>query len=59
MASLDSKELTEKTLSSGLSAAVEQHDAEAVKEEISTVGRGNHTRQVGGWRHFVGCCCYC
>eukprot|EP00904_Undaria_pinnatifida_P002598 jgi/Undpi1/12339/HiC_scaffold_5.g02015.m1 len=45
MASLDSKELTEKTLSSGLSAAVEQHDAEAVKEEISTVGRGNHTRQ--------------
>ncbi|CAM9558982.1 unnamed protein product [Laminaria digitata] len=46
MASMESKELTEKTLAAGLSAAVEQHDAEAVKEEITTVGRGNHTRQV-------------
>lgn len=51
MASMESKELTEKTLAAGLSAAVELHDAEAVKEEITTVGRGNHTRQVGG----VGC----
>lgn len=45
MTSMDNKELTEKTLAAGLSAAVEQHDAEAVKEEITTVGRGNHTRQ--------------
>lgn len=46
MASLDSKDLTEKKLAAGLGAAVNQHDAEAAKEEISTVGRGTHTRQV-------------
>ena len=46
MAALNSNDLTEKTLAAGLGAAVNQHDAEAVKEEISTVGRGNHSRQV-------------
>lgn len=46
MAALDSNEVTEKTLAAGLSAAVNEHDAEAVKEESSTVGRGTHTRQV-------------
>lgn len=51
---MESKELTEKTLAAGLSAAVELHDAEAVKEEITTVGRGNHTRQVGGLGWLLG-----
>lgn len=46
MAALNSNDLTEKTLAAGLNAAVDQHDAEAVKEESSTVGRGNHSRQV-------------
>lgn len=45
MAALNSN-ITEKTLAAGLNAAVDQHDAEAVKEESSTVGRGNHSRQV-------------
>ncbi|CAN0173855.1 unnamed protein product, partial [Ectocarpus sp. 12 AP-2014] len=46
MASLDSKEVTEKTLAAGLSAAVNQHDAEAAKEESAAAGRGTHSRQV-------------
>ncbi|CBJ26118.1 DNA topoisomerase VI subunit B-like protein Topoisomerase 6 subunit B [Ectocarpus siliculosus] len=46
MASLDSKEVTEKTLAAGLSAAVNQHDAEAAKEESVAAGRGTHSRQV-------------
>lgn len=50
MESLNSNDLTEKTLATSLSAAVDQHDAEAAKEEISTVGRGVHSRQV---RHVV------
>ncbi|CAM9108711.1 unnamed protein product, partial [Ectocarpus fasciculatus] len=45
MASLDSKEVTEKALAAGLSAAVNQHDAEAAKEESAAAGRGTHTRQ--------------
>ncbi|CAM9660593.1 unnamed protein product, partial [Ectocarpus sp. 13 AM-2016] len=45
MASLDSKEVTEKTLAAGLSAAVNQHDAEAAKEESAAAGRGTHSRQ--------------
>ncbi|CAM9156515.1 unnamed protein product [Ectocarpus sp. 6 AP-2014] len=45
MASLDSKEVTEKTLAAGLSAAVNQHDAEAAKEESVAAGRGTHSRQ--------------
>lgn len=49
MAALDSNDLTEKTLAAGLNAAVDQHDAEAVKEESSTVGRGNHSRQVNNF----------
>lgn len=46
MAALSTNDITEKVLASGLSAAVDQHDADAVKEEGSTVGRGNHDRQV-------------
>lgn len=46
MASLDSKQVTEKTLALGLSAAVNQHDAEAAKEESAAAGRGTHARQV-------------
>ncbi len=49
MASLDNKEVTEKTLALGLSAAVNQHDAEAAKEESAAAGRGTHARQV--WHH--------
>lgn len=50
IAALDSKEVTEKALALGLSAAVNQHDAEAAKEESATAGRGTHVRQV----HVVG-----
>lgn len=46
LASLSSKEVTEKTLAAGLSAAVNQHDAEAAKEESATGGRGTHVREV-------------
>lgn len=46
MYSLTTNALTEKTLAAGLTLAVDQHDAEAAKEESSTVGRGTHTRQV-------------
>ncbi|CAM9435248.1 unnamed protein product, partial [Scytosiphon promiscuus] len=45
LASLDSKEVTEKTLAAGLSVAVNQHDAEAAKEESATAGRGTHVRE--------------
>lgn len=46
MSSLDRKQVTEKTLALGLSAAVNQHDAEAAKEESAAAGRGTHARQV-------------
>lgn len=46
IAALDSKEVTEKTLALGLSEAVNQHDAEAAKEESATAGRGTHVREV-------------
>ncbi|CAM9687130.1 unnamed protein product, partial [Pylaiella littoralis] len=45
MSSLDRKQVTEKTLALGLSAAVNQHDAEAAKEETAAAGRGTHARQ--------------
>ncbi|CAM9373960.1 unnamed protein product, partial [Hapterophycus canaliculatus] len=45
LASLDRKEVTEKTLAAGLSVAVNQHDAEAAKEESATAGRGTHARE--------------
>lgn len=46
MSSLDRKQVTEKTLALGLSTAVNQHDAEAAKEENAVAGRGAHARQV-------------
>lgn len=46
MAALSTNDFTEKILAAALSAAVDQHDAEAAREESSTVGRGNHDRQV-------------
>lgn len=46
IAALDSKQVTEKTLALGLSEAVNQHDAEAAKEESATAGRGTHVREV-------------
>lgn len=46
LASLTRKEVTEKTLAAGLSAAVNQHDADAAKEESATAGRGTHVREV-------------
>lgn len=46
MSALHDSRITEKALSASLNEAVEQHDAEAAKEEISTVGRGTYSRQV-------------
>lgn len=46
IAALESKQVTEKTLAIGLSEAVNQHDAEAAKEESATAGRGTHVREV-------------
>eukprot|EP00752_Nemacystus_decipiens_P009889 g8822.t1 len=45
LAALESNEVTEKRLALGLSEAVNQHDAEAAKEESSTAGRGTHVRE--------------
>lgn len=46
IAALESNQVTEKTLALGLSEAVNQHDAEAAKEESATAGRGTHVREV-------------